>query len=207
MLAVTRFDREGGDRRIHAEDFAQILGAIGDQKYRKANVETMVHLASRFTSDPVASVLEMVRRIVIDLMLGNGDSHLKNTSFIYPDGKTPTLSPAYDIVPTVFFNPKDDLALKFGGKRKFENIRTHEFERLANYVDVNPRVITREIDHTVERANDAWPDILKDLPWPKSLGKALAARWPHLALFEGMRNPVRLKFAPRSVIIGGRFGY
>jgi serine/threonine-protein kinase HipA len=188
VLAVTRFDRDG-ERRIHAEDFAQILGAIGDQKYRKANVETMVHLVSRFTADPVGSVLEMVRRIVVDLMLGNGDSQLKNTSFIYPDGRTPTLSPAYDIVPTVWFNSNDDLALRFGGKKKFESITAHEFERLAGYVDVSPRVVAKEIAQTVERANDTWPEILKDLPWPEEVLQALAARWERLALIEGMRNP------------------
>jgi serine/threonine-protein kinase HipA len=187
-LAVTRFDRNG-ERRVHMEDFAQILGAVGNQKYSKANVETMVRLVSRFTPDPAAAVLEMVRRIVVDLMLGNGDSHLKNTSFIYPDGRTPTLSPAYDIVPTVFFQPEDKLALSFGGKRNFERITEHEFERMAGYVDVNPKAIIKEIAQTVERANDTWPKLLKGLTWPKALGKTLTARWPRLALFEGQKSP------------------
>lgn len=188
VLAVTRFDRDGASR-VHMEDFAQILGAVGNQKYSKANVETMVRLCSRFTPDPHRAVLEMVRRIVVDIMLGNGDNHLKNTSFLYPDGRTPTLSPAYDIVPTVFFQPLDDLALKFGGKRNFERIALHEFDRMAGYVDVSPKVIAREISRTVERASDTWPALLRELPWPKSLAKTLADRWPKLALFHEQKNP------------------
>jgi serine/threonine-protein kinase HipA len=188
VLAVSRFDRQS-DRRIHTEDFAQILGAVGNQKYSKANVETTVRLVARFTPDPASSVLEMVRRIVVDIMLGNGDAHLKNTSFIYPDGRTPILSPAYDIVPTVFFQPKDSLALNFGGKRGFERITAHEFERMAGYVDVSGRAILREVAATIERAHEAWPTILKELPWPEGLKQVLAARWPRLALFRDKANP------------------
>lgn len=191
VLVVSRFDRRD-EGRVHIEDFAQILGAVGNRKYNMANVETMVRLVSRFTPDPAASVLEMVRRITVDIMLGNGDSHLKNTSFIYPDGKTPLVSPAYDIVPTVFFQPGDRLALTFGGKRSFERIGPHAFERMAGYVDVNARAILREVASTIERANDRWPALLRELPWPKSVKRTLEARWGHLALLTGKSNP----FAP-----------
>jgi serine/threonine-protein kinase HipA len=188
VLAVTRFDRSA-DKRIHMEDFAQIVGAVGNQKYTKTNLETVVNLCSRFTPDPHEAVLEMIRRIVVDLMLGNGDNHLKNTSFLYPDGRTPTLSPAYDIVPTVFYQPKDDLALRFGGKKAFESITLHEFERMASYVDINPKVVVREIELTIERASDAWPKLTNELPWPKAVTKTLAARWPRLTMFEDKKNP------------------
>jgi serine/threonine-protein kinase HipA len=124
---------------------------LGNQKYSKANIETMVRLAARFTPDPAATVLEMVRRIVVDIMLGNGDSHLKNTSFLYADGRTPTLSPAYDIVPTIFFQKDDNLALRFNGKRAFERITPHEFERMAGYVDVSPRAVQMGRGYRVSR--------------------------------------------------------
>lgn len=190
VLTVQRFDRDG-DRRTHMEDCAQILGAVGDQKYSRANVETMVRLASRFTPDPAATVLEMVRRITVDIMLGNGDSHLKNTSFLFLDGRTPTLSPAYDIVPTILYQKGDTLALRFNGKRAFERIAPHDFERMAGYVDVSQRAVLHEISRTVERANDTWPTLLKELPWSNRIKKVMAARWGGLALFEGYGNPFR----------------
>jgi serine/threonine-protein kinase HipA len=43
-------------------------------------------------------VHELLRRLVVNEMLGNPDMHLKNIGVIYPDGRTPRLPPAYDIV-------------------------------------------------------------------------------------------------------------
>jgi hypothetical protein len=45
-----------------------------------------------------AAVHELLRRIIVNELLGNPDMHLKNIGVIYLDGKTPTLSLAYDIV-------------------------------------------------------------------------------------------------------------
>jgi serine/threonine-protein kinase HipA len=45
-----------------------------------------------------SAVEEMVRRLLVNELLGNYDAHLKNLGLIYLDGKTPTLSPAYDVV-------------------------------------------------------------------------------------------------------------
>ena len=188
VLAVSRFDREG-DSRVHAESFAQVLGAVGDQKYSKVNVETVMRLAARFTPDPVATVLEMVRRLAVDLMLGNGERHLGNMAFVYRDGRTPTLSPAYDIVPTIFLRSSDTIALRFGGKQRFGQITIHDFERLGGYVEVSPRAIRREVSHTVERANDTWPKLLKALAWSRGIRTTLAAHWSKLALVEGQANP------------------
>ena len=44
---------------------------------------------------------EFVRRLVFSVLIGNGDTHLKNWSLLYPDGRTPVLSPAYDFVATL----------------------------------------------------------------------------------------------------------
>src|SRR3546814_5994163 len=44
------------------------------------------------------AVHELLRRMVVNEMLGNPDMHLKNLGLVYPDGKTPRLAPAYDIV-------------------------------------------------------------------------------------------------------------
>jgi serine/threonine-protein kinase HipA len=44
--------------------------------------------------------IEMYRRMVFNVLIGNQDDHAKNFSFIYDDiSKTYRLSPAYDITP------------------------------------------------------------------------------------------------------------
>ncbi|WP_269154000.1 HipA domain-containing protein [Methylobacterium currus] len=46
-LAVRRFDRWPEGRRIHIEDFAQIMGGIGDDQYNMGNCETAMNIAGR----------------------------------------------------------------------------------------------------------------------------------------------------------------
>jgi hypothetical protein len=62
---------------------------------------------------------------------------------------------------------------------------------MAGYVDVSPRAVLREIKRTVERANDTWPALLREIPWSAGIKKTMAARWPGLALFDGEENPFK----------------
>lgn len=98
VLVVDRFDRtEDGRGRIHIEDAGQILGAIGDRKYTLATTETVINMVRRFSSDHRDDIMEAVRRVVADVLLGNGDNHLKNWSFSFRDqmrsgSRRPTIS-------------------------------------------------------------------------------------------------------------------
>jgi serine/threonine-protein kinase HipA len=185
-LAVRRFDRAPGDRRIHIEDFAQIVGAIGDRKYTMANIETMLNIVRRFTADWRGHLLEGVRRVVVDLMIGNGDAHLKNWSFIYRDGLHAELSPAYDIVPTFIYGD-GTLAVQFGGTRNPLLITLHRFERAAGLLKVDPNLITKEVRLMVEKILDVWPREMKNLPLPLEDRTAIANRWQQMALVGEVR--------------------
>ena len=93
------------------EDMAQVVGALGERKYTMGTGETVLNMVRRFSSDWRADVLEGLRRIVADILIGNGDNHLKNWSFLFPRVGEIRLSPAYDIVPTVLYIPDDQMAL------------------------------------------------------------------------------------------------
>ena len=61
---------------------------------------------------------EYVRRLVFCIGIGNEDAHLKNWSLLYPDGVTPVLSPAYDLVSTIQYDDLDrGLALRLNDRR------------------------------------------------------------------------------------------
>ncbi|MFE9850760.1 type II toxin-antitoxin system HipA family toxin [Streptomyces sp. NPDC005576] len=135
--AVRRFDRtEDGNRsRIHIEDFAQVRDKYPQDKYM-SSFETVA--ATAYRKQDVASLREAVRRIAFSVAIGNGDGHLKNWSLIYRDGRTPSLSPVYDLVSTVPYVPADeveDLGLKFGGSKRFERVTLSGFERLESTLD------------------------------------------------------------------------
>jgi serine/threonine-protein kinase HipA len=183
VLVVDRFDRTADRKRIHMEDAAQIVGATGDRKYTMATSETVVNMIRRFSSDNRADILEAVRRLVADVLVGNGDNHLKNWSFLFPAIGQVRLSPAYDIVPTILFIPNDGLALRFVGTHDFDRVNLHRFERVASFLRLDPRWITREVKATVDRAMELWPKAA-----PGLLGKDRAAviidRLPRLQLVQ-----------------------
>ena len=156
-LAVDRFDRPGEGRRIHIEDAAQVVGAVGERKYTMATYETILNMIRRFSTDWRADVLEGFRRIVADVLIGNGDNHLKNWSFIFPEPGQVRLSPAYDIVPTVLYAPADTLALRFVGTHSFSAVTLHRFRRVASFLGLDPDWIEREVKTTVKTALEHWP--------------------------------------------------
>ena len=172
IFVVDRFDRGPNGERIHIEDAGQIIGAIGERKYTMANTETVINMVSRFSTDRRADILEAVRRVVADVLLGNGDNHLKNWSFRFPEPGQVRLSPAYDIVPTVLFVPRDSLALRFVRTDRFETVDMRRFERVASFLGVDPKWIAREVRTTIERALDLWPKAAPELlgeRWAESL--------------------------------------
>ena len=170
VLVVDRFDRGDGNRRIHIEDAGQIIGAIGDRKYTMATTETVINMVGRFSTDRRTDLLEAIRRVVADVLIGNGDNHLKNWSFRFVDSGQVRLSPAYDIVPTVLFRPNDTLALRFVRTHAFETVNLHRFERLASFLHIDPKWIVREVKTAIEQALDTWPTVA-----PELLGERWAA--------------------------------
>ncbi|MFC4278848.1 type II toxin-antitoxin system HipA family toxin [Achromobacter aloeverae] len=111
FLAVVRYDRKPEGGRIHCEDFAQVLGQMPEDKYgggrRGGSPLTYLDVAAvlyAFESLGEAAVHELLRRLVVNEMLGNPDMHLKNIGLRYPDGRTPEFPPAYDIVAYAAFN-------------------------------------------------------------------------------------------------------
>jgi serine/threonine-protein kinase HipA len=188
-LVVTRFDRAADRRRIHTEDFAQVIGAIHDQKYAMANQSTLVKLVGMFSADKRGEMLQAVRRVVVDIMVGNSDSHLKNWSFILPDGISAGLSPAYDIVP-FFYYGDDRMALQFGKTTDPAVVNLRRFERLAGLAGLNPDLVHREVRQVMQQIFDTWPGLMAELPMPPDFARKLIERWDHLTLVKENRPVV-----------------
>lgn len=155
-LAVKRFDRGPGAHRIHIEDFTQVRGWYSERKY-DGSFETVAALA--FRRRDREALREFVRRLTFYLLIGNGDAHLKNWSFIFPDGRVPHLSPAYDIVSTGCYYPKsapDTLALKFGKKRHFERVVRNDFLHLQEKLQAESVDVMDVVDATLELFFAVW---------------------------------------------------
>ncbi len=159
-LIVDRFDRGADGSRIHMEDMAQVVGALGERKYTMGTGETVLNMIRRFSSDWRADVLEGLRRIVADILIGNGDNHLKNWSFLFPRVGEIRLSPAYDIVPTVLYIPDDQMALQFVGTNAFNTVTLHRFRRVAKFLGLDEGWIEGEVRRQIGTALKVWPELV-----------------------------------------------
>lgn len=156
-LAVERFDREPGGLRIHMEDFAQVFGIFPEGKYKSVSYANIARVLWAETGEEGA--YEFVKRLTFSVLIGNADMHLKNWSLLYPDARTPTLSPAYDFVATLPYLPGDQLALTFGGSRSLEGITLDQIRRFTDTAGLPMTPILRIVRETVEATATAWQDL------------------------------------------------
>jgi serine/threonine-protein kinase HipA len=161
-LAVERFDRAAGGRRIHMEDFAQVFGVFPDDKYDTRSYANIAAVLWAETGD--TGTYEFVRRLVFSVLIGNADMHLKNWSLLYPDDRTPVLAPAYDFVSTLPYIPGDSLALSFGGSKSLDGIVLDQARRFTDTARMPMDPVWRIVRETTERTAEAWRSLpQKDL--------------------------------------------
>lgn len=131
FLAVARYDRQG-KTRVHAEDFAQALGFMSLDKYStQVSYATLMQYCLDFESLGEQAVLELLRRIAVNELIGNPDCHLKNLGVYFPDGRTPSLPPAYDIVAHHVYNGATGHALYLLPSGKQKDLERGQHEKLA----------------------------------------------------------------------------
>ncbi len=156
-LAVERFDRGANGKRIHMEDFAQVFGLLPEDKYQKRSYANIAAVLWAETNE--AQTYEFFRRLVFSIVIGNADMHLKNWSLLYPDGRTPVLSPAYDLISTIPYIHDDGLALSFGDSKSLEKIIPDQIRRFANTAHIPIEPLKALALETIEKTQSAWHDL------------------------------------------------
>lgn len=152
-FAIRRFDRSP-DGPVHIEDFAQVYRIYPEAKYDKASYRAL--LSALATQTDSASVDQFVRRLTFCVLIGNGDMHLKNWSLIYPDRRTPQLSPAYDLLSMIPYLPGDEAALKFRRSKAWASFTLNELAMMADQAALPQRPILEAARETIERFDQIW---------------------------------------------------
>lgn len=179
-FAIKRSDRDD-DQRIHMEDFAQILVKYPHEKYTSANYENIGKVIYDFSGDGLADVQQFARRLLVNILLANGDAHLKNWSFLYPDKVTPRLSPAYDIVTTsVYIENETKYALNLGKTKEWYTVTMGHFQSWAEKSGIPWRAIKPHLDDTMAKARELWPEALKTQPMDEAHKEVLRMHWAKL---------------------------
>ncbi len=179
-FAIKRFDRQG-NTRIHMEDFAQVLVKYPQRKYDSASYQQLGRVIYNFSGDGLTDAQQFARRLLVNILLANGDAHLKNWSLLYQDRIVPRLSPAYDIVSTgVYMDDETQYALNLGKTKEWLSVTLDHFQTWADKSDIPWRIIKPHIDDTMEKARSLWPEALKDLPMDEEQKEKIKVHWAKL---------------------------
>lgn len=179
--AIRRFDRsENG--RVHTEDFAQIFELYAQDKYRGKNYEQIAAYLYDLGSEPLVDVQQMARRLLTNILLANGDAHLKNWSMIYPNQTEIRLSPAYDIVTTRVYIPgESEVALNMAREKRWSMMTLQTFEHWAARVGIPWPAIRVHLLDAINQARTLWPDLLETLPMVAEHQSVLRQHWASLS--------------------------
>lgn len=189
-------------RRVHCEDFAQLLGVQPEHKYLGASYLDTAAVMLAFPSLGESAVHELLRRIVVNEMLGNPDMHLKNIGVWYPDGHTPELPPAYDIVayaaynrrighalhilPTGTVKPKMRAREALGGKAAKAGISPQVIRQFCAELGIPEKPAAAVVRKTVASAVQAWPQMIQASPLTATQKQRLLAHFRAHPLVESL---------------------
>ena len=186
-FAIKRFDRklelqENKVVRVHMEDFAQVLVKYPHEKYSSANYEQIGRVIYQFSAEGLADIQQFARRLLVNILLANGDAHLKNWSLLYQDKIAPRLSPAYDILTTqVYITGERHIALNLAKTKDWYQVSYASFQLWAEKVGVPWRAIKPHLDDVMDKARTLWLPALNNLPMNEVHKKKLAEHWLNLS--------------------------
>lgn len=141
------------------EDFAQILDRTPTHIYD----QPAEYIGAVLASAHGPSAQEFLQRLIFCILAGNTDAHLKNWSVTYNDGRTPELSPAYDLVSTVLYVPPlpDEMALSVGKTKRFDEIDKNSFRAMEKIFQASEAPFP-SISESVQRVMGALDEVRKE---------------------------------------------
>jgi serine/threonine-protein kinase HipA len=143
-FCAERFDRpptaspeDPPRRKIHQEDFCQILRCEPDRKYEfdgGPGLRKCAEIIRRHCALPAQDLERLVRWVGFNYLIGNEDAHAKNLALLYQEDGL-RLAPHYDLVSTeVYPDLQRSLAMKIGRADDIRNVQRSDWERFAKAV-------------------------------------------------------------------------
>lgn len=162
---TTRYDRvagKGGVRRLHQEDFCQLLKCRPEIKYQDQGGPSIVDCA-RLLQDlrlPASDIISFVDRVVFNFLIGNGDAHGKNFSVIYRE-RRPRLAPVYDALCTAVYPAiARKMAMKVDGKFDFRWVSRGKFVRTFARAGIGEKIVCDSIARQVAALKTQLPPVV-----------------------------------------------
>ncbi|RIK09820.1 MAG: kinase [Acidobacteria bacterium] len=159
LIIVERFDRlvaSGGQtRRLHQEDFCQAFGLRPDRKYEDEGGPSLCRIAQLLmTVAERGSADNLLKAVVLNVVLGNGDAHAKNYSILRDTSGALRLAPLYDLMSTLHYGD-GRLAMSIGGVTRIERISADRILNEATGWGMNRGRASELLDDLIQRIPEA----------------------------------------------------
>ncbi len=213
VYLVERFDRICGAEpatigRRHLVDTCQLLNKARSFKYTGANLGSLSEAVAKCRSRTAAR-LQLYRWLVFNLLVGNGDNHLKNISFLV-DATGIEIAPPYDLLCTAAYEtrslandaarwPYTPLALPLGDARTFGGITRRHLTEAGQQLGLSIATAIRELDRVVKALPAAADHLLREIE--ANVDQDVAASPEPEATRSYIVGELRLLRAVRHVVI------
>ena len=162
FLAVNRFDLDRNTGRyLGFEDFCVLCGYPSAGKY-KDSYERLAKGLGRFLCGDalVQAQHDFFKMMVLNCMVRNGDAHLKNFGILYdhPAIANRTLAPAFDIITSKVYLPRDSMALTLNGTKLWPDKQV-----LSDFGHLSCQLQHTTISHIMEEVAEAVTDTRQDI--------------------------------------------
>jgi len=125
LLIIERFDLRPDGTYLGCEDFCVLNGVRPHGRY-DGSYELLARRITQFVSpeEQRAALEQLFLMVALSCAIENGDAHLKNFAVLYEHASaTVRLAPAYDMLSTTPYAPRDVLALTLAGSKAFPEHR------------------------------------------------------------------------------------
>lgn len=176
VYLVDRFDRtrdaDQSIQRIHIIDTCQLLNKSRAFKYQQANLDTLAEAIKMCRAKTVARI-QLYRWLLFNVLVGNGDNHLKNISFrVNSEGLS--LAPFYDLLSTAVYAtqayaqqiptwPRVELAVSIEGANYFNEITRDRLLKAGASLGLNTGTALRELEAMEKRLPVVADGLIEDI--------------------------------------------
>lgn len=169
-LLSQRFDRTVDRRRVHFASAMTLLGLVdGDSAATGHGYLDIVDFILQHCTDVEHNLEELYRRVAFNITVGNSDDHFRNHGFLLtPKGWT--LSPAYDINPTL--SRHQSLLINSATSEASLEVLSKSHEEYMLRKQVASQIISE-----VKSAMKGWEDSARQLGIPDREVTLFADRW------------------------------
>lgn len=125
VLLVERFDRVSSEQGWTRKSVvsALTLFALDDMMARYASYETLAEIIRHRFTKPKETLRELFSRLTFNILCGNTDDHARNHAALW-DGRSLTLTPAYDICPQGRTGNEASQSMLIAGNNKMSQLAT-----------------------------------------------------------------------------------